>query len=76
MAAASGIDIQRLFRTEMITLAHAPLLVMLSERFFADTANAVAVPKCHDKVHPFLMAVGALRAGEQFVHTRKGLVGQ
>ena len=76
MAAASGVNIQRLFCAEMITFAFAPLPVTLGKRFFADTADAVAVPKGHDKVHPFLVAVGAFRAGEQFVHTRNGLVGQ
>ena len=76
MAAASGVDIQRLFRAEMITLAFAPLLVTLGECFFTDMANAVTVIEGHDKVHPFLVAVGTLRAGEQFVHTGKGLVGQ
>ena len=76
MAAASGIDIQRLFRTEMITLAHAPLLVTLSECFFTDMANAVTVIEGHDKVHPFLVTVGAFWAGEQLVHTGKSLVGQ
>ena len=76
MAAASGIDIQCLFRAEMITLALAPLLVTLGECLFAGASDAVAVPKGHDKVHPFLVAVRTLRAGEQFVHAGKGLVGQ
>lgn len=76
MATASGIDIQCFFCAEMVTLALAPLPVALGKRFFADTADAIAVPKGHDKVHPFLVAVSAFRAEEQFVHTRKGLVGQ
>ena len=75
MAAASGVNIQRLFCAEVITLAFAPPLVTLGECFLADAADAVAVPKGHDKVHPFLVAIGALRAGEQIVHAEKGLVG-
>ena len=45
MAAASGIDIQCLFRAEMITLALAPLLVTLGECLFAGAADAVDVYK-------------------------------
>ena len=60
----------------MVALAFAPFLVAIGECLLADTADAVTVPEGHDKVHPFLVAVGALRAGEQFVHAGKGLVGQ
>ena len=38
--------------------------------------DEVAVPKGHDKIHPLLVAVGALWAGEQFVHAGECLVGQ
>ena len=76
MATASRVDVQRFLCAEMVALALAPLLVTLGECLLADAANAVAVPEGHDKIHPFLVAVGAFRAGEQFVHTRKGLVGQ
>ena len=60
----------------MVALALAPFLVTLGECLFADAADAVTVPEGHDKIHPFLVAVRTLRAGEQFVHARKGLVGQ
>ena len=76
MATTPSVDIQSLFRAKMIPLALAPLLVTLGECFFADAADAVAVPKGHDKVHPFLVAVSTLRAGEQLIHAGKGLVGQ
>ena len=76
MTADSSVDIQSLFRAEMVALALAPFLVTLGEYLLADAADAVAVPECHDKIHPFLVAVSTLRAGEQFVHTGKGLVGQ
>lgn len=59
----------------MVALALAPLLVALGECFLTDTADTVAVVEGHDKVHPFLVTVGAFRAGEQFVHAGKGLVG-
>lgn len=48
----------------------------LSECFFTDMANAVTVIEGHDKVHPFLVTVGAFWTGEQLVHTGKSLVGQ
>ena len=76
MAAASDVNIQRLFCAEVITLALASLLVTLGECLLADAADTVAVPKGHDKIHPFGVAVSVLRAGEQFVHAGKGLVGQ
>ena len=76
MAAAFGVDIQSFLFTEMVTLTLAPFLVALGECLLADAADAVAVPECHDKVHPFLVAVRTLRTGEQFVHAGKGLVGQ
>ena len=60
----------------MVTFAFAPLLVTLGECLLADAADAVTVPEGHDKVHPFLVAVRTLRAGEQFAHAGKGLVGQ
>ena len=76
MAAASGVNVQCFFCAEMVALAFAPLLVALGECLFAGAADAVAVPKGHDKVHPFLVTVCTLWAGEQFVHAGKGLVGQ
>ena len=76
MAAASGVDIQSFLLTEMVTLTLAPFLVALDECLLADAANAVAVPECHDKVHPFLVAVRTLWAGEQFVPAGQGLIGQ
>ena len=76
MTAALEINILRLFRAEMVALALAPLLVALGKRILTDAADAVAVIEGHDKVHPFLVTVGAFWAGEQFVHTGKGLVGQ
>ena len=57
-------------------MCFAPHACQTGLQLFADTADAIAVPKGHDKVHPFLVAVGALRAGEQLVHAWKGLVGQ
>lgn len=64
MAATAGIEIQRFLCAEMVALSLAPLLVTLGERLLADAANAVAVPEGHDKIHPFLVAVRTLRAGE------------
>ena len=34
------------------------------------------MPEGHDKIHPFLVAVSTLWAGEKLVYTGKGLVGQ
>ena len=76
MTAASGVEVQCFLCAEMVALALAPFLVALGESLLADAADAVAVPEGHDKIHPFLVAVRTLRAGEQFVHAGKGLVGQ
>ena len=76
MPTAAGIDVQCFLDAAMVTFAFAPLLVTLGECLLADAADAVTVPECHDKVHPFLVAVRTLRAGEQFAHAGKGLVGQ
>ena len=76
MVTTPGMDIQRLFCAEMITLALAPLLVTLGKRLRADVADAVTVPEGYDKVHPFLVTVSTLRTGEQFVHAGECLVGQ
>lgn len=76
MTAASSVEIQCFLCAEMVALALAPFLITLGECFLADAADAVTVPEGHDKVYPFLVAVRTLRAGEQFVHAGKGLVGQ
>ena len=76
MATASGVNVQRLLCTEMVSLAFAPLLVTFCKRLFAGTADAIAMPEGHDKIHPFLVAVSTLWAGEKLVYTGKGLVGQ
>ena len=76
MPTAAGIDVQCFLDAAMVIFAFAPLLVTLGECLLADAADAVTVPEGHDKVYPFLVAVRTLRAGEQFVHAGKGLVGQ
>ena len=76
MATAFCVDVQCFLCAEMVALALAPFLVTLCECLLADAADAVAVPEGHDKIHPFLVAVSTLRAGEQFIHAGKCLVGK
>ena len=76
VAAAVSVKIKCLALTEVVAFALAPFAVTLRERLFTNAADAFTVPKGHDKVHPFLVAVRTLRAGEQLVHPRKSLIGQ
>ena len=76
MSAAAYVEVPCFLLTEMVAFAFAPLLVTLCECLFADVANTVAVPKGHDKVYPFLVAVRTFWAGKKFVYTRKSLIGQ
>lgn len=76
MTTAPGIDIQCFFYAEKIALPPAPFPVTLCKSTLAHAADAVAVPEGHGKIHPFLVAVGTLRTGEQLVDTGECLVGQ
>ena len=53
-----------------------PLAVPLSEGDFADQIDALAIPKGHDNIHPFLAVISAVRVGEQLVHIWKDLIGE
>ena len=76
MPTAAGIDVQCFLDAAMVTFAFAPFLVALCEHLLADAANAVAVPECHDKVHPFLGAVTAGRAVKEVINARVSLIQQ
>ena len=76
MAHAVHIQFRRFPLAEMVAFPLAPLAVALGESRLADQADTLAVPESHDKINPFLTSIGPIRAGEQFVHPRKGFVSQ
>ena len=51
----------------------APLLIAFSKSLLADAADAFAVPKGGDEIHPFPVPVVSLWAGKQFVAPGKTL---
>ena len=74
IAHAVHVQLRRFPLAEMVALSLAPFAVAFSKSHLTGQIDALTVPKGHDKIHPLLAAIGTVRTGEQFVHTRKYLV--
>ena len=58
----------------MVSPPFAPFPVALGKSCFTHQTDTLTMPKGHHEIYPFLAPVSPVRAGKQFIHSRKGFV--
>ena len=76
VSTGGSVNVQRLIFAEIVTVLFAPFLVLDGKGLLRQAADALTMPKSSYKVHPFLAAIGARRAGKQAVRIWKSGVQQ